>query len=138
MLNAFKDVELIFTLQQIMMKNTILLFVLNFTFLCAAAQQPAEQIFKDSAVLHGDSITFPLTLVNAFPFVSVEVNGVKGKFMFDTGLYGDIELNDNAISLPGKKAVGKGQVGSGQSFMRSVNDTIAEVKFRNGLTITIF
>jgi hypothetical protein len=55
---------------------------------------------------------------------------VKGKFMFDTGLNSAIEINDNAINLPGKKAVNKGQVGSGQSFMKSVNDTITEVKLR--------
>jgi hypothetical protein len=53
--------------------------------------------------------------------------------MFDTGLKSAIEINDNAINLPGKKALSKGQVGSGQSFMKSVNDTIAEVKFKNGL-----
>ena len=54
--------------------------------------------------------------------------------MFDTGLNSGIEINDNAISLPGKKTITKGQVGSGQSFMKSINDTIAEVKFNNGLT----
>jgi len=117
-----------------MMKQSILLFLISITFLNAAAQQPVEQVFQHTAELHGDSIIFPLTLVNAFPFVSVEVNGVKGKFMFDTGLNGGVEINDNAINLPGKKPVKKGQVGSGQSFTKNVNDTIAEVKFRNGLT----
>ncbi|MDP9076756.1 MAG: retropepsin-like domain-containing protein [Bacteroidota bacterium] len=116
------------------MRKTILLLLLSISVLQAAAQQRAEQMFENTAELHGDSIVFSLTLVNAYPFVSVEVNGVKGKFMFDTGLNSAIEINDNAISLPDKKAVKKGQVGSGQSFMKSVNDTIAEVKFKNGLT----
>jgi hypothetical protein len=116
------------------MKKTVLLFLLSIAILRATAQRPVEQVFQHTAELHGDSIAFPLTLVNAYPFVSVEVNGVKGKFMFDTGLNSGIEINDNAISLPGKKAITKGQVGSGQSFMKSINDTIAEVKFKNGLT----
>lgn len=115
------------------MKNTLLLLGLSIVMAPVAAQQ-AAQVFEHTAVLHGDSVVFPLTLVNAYPFVSVEVNGIKGKFMFDTGLKGDIEINDNAVNLPLKKAVQKGQVGSGQSFLVNVNDSIAEVKFKNGLT----
>lgn len=116
------------------MKKPILLLLLSIAILHAVAQRPAEQIFQHTAQLHGDSIVFPLTLVNAYPFVSVEVNGVKGKFMFDTGLNSGIDINDNAINLPGKKALNKQQVGSGQSFIKNINDTIAEVKFKNGLT----
>ncbi|MBS1663093.1 MAG: sigma-54-dependent Fis family transcriptional regulator [Bacteroidetes bacterium] len=114
--------------------KAILFFLLTTPILHATAQQSAEQIFQNTAQLHGDSIVFPLTLVNAYPFVSVEVNGIKGKFMFDTGLNGDMQINDNAVNLPGKRPVKKGQVGSGQSFTQNINDTIAEVKFKNGLT----
>lgn len=116
------------------MKKNFLLFLLSTVVINAVAQQPAQRVFQNKAELHGDSIVFPLTLVNAYPFISVEVNGVKGKFMFDTGLNSSIEINDNAVKLPGKKAVNRGQVGSGQSFMKSINDTITEVKFKNGLT----
>ncbi|GGG97707.1 hypothetical protein [Pedobacter zeae] len=116
------------------MKKTFLLFLLSTAVIHAVAQQPAQQVFQNKAELHGDSIVFPLTLVNAYPFISVEVNGIKGKFMFDTGLNSAIEINDNAVKLPGKKAVNRGQVGSGQSFMKSINDTITQVKFKNGLT----
>lgn len=116
------------------MKKTILLFLLSITSLRAVAQHPSEQAFQQGPELQGDSIIFPLTLVDAFPFVSVEVNGIKGKFMFDTGNKCYIEINDNVVSLPRKRAVRKGQVGSGQSFISNINDTIAEVKFKNGLT----
>jgi hypothetical protein len=116
------------------MKNRILLFLLSIAMLNATAQRPAEQVFQHKAELHGDSIVFPLTLVNAYPFISVEVNGVKGKFMFDTGLNSGIDINDNAVKLPNKKALNRSQVGSGQSFVKNINDTIAEVKFKNGLT----
>ncbi|QMW01580.1 hypothetical protein H3H32_27030 [Spirosoma foliorum] len=116
------------------MEKTLLLFLLSITSLRAVAQRPSEQVFQHGPELQGDSIIFPLTLVDAFPFVSVAVNGVKGKFMFDTGNKCYIEINDNAVNLPRKRAVSKGQVGSGQSFISNMNDTIAEVKFKNGLT----
>jgi hypothetical protein len=116
------------------MKKTLFIVLLSAIQLYALAQEPVGQVFENTAVLHGDSVIFPLTLVDAFPFVSVEVNGVKGKFMFDTGLQAAIDINDNAVNLPGKKPLKKGQVGSGQSFMQNVNDTITEVKFTNGLT----
>jgi hypothetical protein len=116
------------------MKKTILLFLLVIAILRAAAQNPSKQELQHGPELQGDSVIFPLTLVDAFPFISVEVNGVKGKFMFDTGNKCFIEINDNIVNLPGKRAVKKGQVGSGQSFISNINDTIAEVKFKNGLT----
>ncbi len=116
------------------MMKSIIIIILCARGLCTFAQQPAERVFEHTPILHGDSVVFPLTLVDAFPFVSVEVNGIKGKFMFDTGLNSAIDINDNVVHLPNKKPLSKGQVGSGQSFIQNVNDTIAEVKFKNGLT----
>ncbi|WP_316776859.1 hypothetical protein [Pedobacter antarcticus] len=116
------------------MRNTILLSLFCVTGLCTKAQKQFEQIFENTPVLHGDSIVFPITLINAFPFISGEVNGVKGKFMFDTGNRSAIDLNDNLVRLPEKKTSGKGIVGSGQSFVVNINDTIAEIKFNNGYT----
>jgi hypothetical protein len=57
--------------KQIMMKKTILLFLLSIAMLHAAAQRPAGQVFEHTPELHGDSVVFALTLVNAYPFVSV-------------------------------------------------------------------
>lgn len=50
-----------------------------------------------------DIVVFPITLINAFPFISGEVNGIKGKFMFDTGNQNALDINDNMVELPGKK-----------------------------------
>jgi hypothetical protein len=115
-------------------KIALIIALLYKSMLNVAAQQPPQHEFKHGRELEGDSIIFPLTLVDAFPFVAAEVNGVKGKFMFDTGNKCYIEINDNMVNLPGKRAVRKGQVGSGQSFISNMNDTIAEIKFKNGLT----
>ncbi|MDW8850655.1 hypothetical protein SD960_11165 [Flavobacterium sp. MMLR14_040] len=116
------------------MKKIIFVLLLCCLHFYAAAQQSSNQVFENIPILHGDTIVFPITLVDAFPFVSVEVNGVKGKFMFDTGLNGSIKINDNAVNLPNKKKKGTGIVGSGQTFTDNINDTIVEVKFKNGLT----
>lgn len=92
------------------------------------------QVFEKTAVLHGDSVVFPITLINAYPFISATVNGVSGKFMFDTGHAKSMMLNDHLVILPDKKPKGDGVVGSGQSFKVNANDTIQEIKFPNGIT----
>ncbi|TCD28703.1 hypothetical protein EZ456_04795 [Pedobacter psychrodurus] len=83
--------------------------------------------------LVGDVISFPLTIVNAFPFISGEINGVKGKFMFDTGNQDALEINNNIIPLLSQQEKGNGQVGSGQKFKTYINDNIEDVKLINGL-----
>ncbi|WP_432713669.1 hypothetical protein [Pedobacter sp.] len=116
------------------MKKIIIAFLLCSAQLCAVAQQSTNEVYEQTPVLHGDIVVLPITLVNAFPFISVEVNGVKGKFMFDTGLSLAMTINENMVKLPAKKLEGDGKFGSGQSYKVSTNDTIAEVKFSNGLT----
>jgi len=78
--------------------------------------QSVPVAYESSAVLQGDIQTFRIYMVNAFPFIPVTVNGTKGKFMFDTGNGGDIELNSNFIKLKPGKPLGKGNVASGQKF----------------------
>jgi hypothetical protein len=72
-------------------------------FLCCFAVSSTAQVYEKVPELHGDSVVFPITLINAFPFISATVNGVEGKFMFDTGSAGSITLNDNFSKLPNKK-----------------------------------
>jgi len=115
------------------MIKILLLVIFSAIGLSAMAQQSIPQVYEQNAVLHGDTVEFQITLVNAFPFISGEVNGVKGKFMFDTGNMFPIDINDKLVKLPNKKTTGNGVVGSGQSFVVHTNDTIAEVKFANGL-----
>lgn len=116
------------------MKKIILAILLCIMQLNVLGQKPTEQIYEHIPVLHGDSIVFPITMINAYPFISVEINGVKGKLMFDNGTEAALNLNDNLINLKAKKKAGKGNFGSGQSFTENITDTVAEVKFTNGLT----
>lgn len=91
------------------------------------------QIFEKTPVLHGDSVVFPIMLINGYPFISGSVNGVSGKFMFDTGYRTSLSLNDNLIDLPGKKTKSTGITGSGHGFKTSTNDTVREVTFMNSV-----
>lgn len=109
-------------------------FLLCSMQLGALGQLLTVQVYEHIPVFHGDSIVFPITMVNAYPFVSVEVNGIKGKLMFDNGTEAALNLNDNLVNLKAKKRKGKGNFGSGQSFDENITDTIAELKFINGLT----
>ncbi|WP_421943302.1 hypothetical protein [Pedobacter sp.] len=116
-----------------MSRFNLLFWVINLS-LCHALTQVKAQVFEKTAVLHGDSIVFPITLINAFPFISATVNGIPGKFMFDTGNRAAIDINDNYIKLANKKNRGDGIVASGQAFKKNINDTLQEVKFTNGIT----
>ena len=97
------------------------------------AQNTEEATIQNEFQLTGDSISFPLTIVNDFPFISGEVNGVKGKFMFDTGHKEAISINNNIVPLTTQKEIGGGSTGSGQKFRRYTNDIIEEVHLVNGL-----
>jgi len=110
------------------MKKIICLLLICGTSINIIAQKSTEKNFVPTE----DIVVFPITLVNAFPFISGEVNGVKGKFMFDTGNQNALDINDNLVHLPQKKTKGSGQVGSGQKFKANINDTIAEVKLADG------
>ena len=116
------------------MKKIITAFLLCSMQLGAIGQLSTEQIYEHIPIFHDDSIVFPITIINAYPFVSVEVNGINGKLMFDNGTEAALNLNDNLVNLKAKKRKGKGNFGSGQSFNENITDTIAEVKFINGLT----
>lgn len=110
------------------MKKIICLLLICGSSLTIMAQKITEKNFLPTE----DIVVFPITLINAFPFISGEVNGVKGKFMFDTGNQNALDINDNLVQLAQKKEKGSGQVGSGQKFKANINDTIAEVKLADG------
>lgn len=106
-------------------------FFIISTVVCAQEQE--KSAIQNEFRLTGDSISFPLTMVNAFPFISGEVNGIKGKFMFDTGKQGALEINNNMVPLSSQKQSGDGFVASGQQFKVYTNDNIGEVLLINGL-----
>lgn len=82
----------------------------------------------DLVKLSGDTRSFTLTVIDAFPFIDVTINGIRGKLMFDTGCREATILNSNALPLTYRKLAGSGSTASGQQLSRSVSDTVAEIR----------
>ena len=116
------------------MSRSLSALLLSGLSICLLAAPLKAQVYEKTPELRGDIVVLPLTLINNYPFISGAVNGVDGKFMFDTGFGAAISLNDNLISLPHKKNKRDGVTGSGQVFRNSINDTVCEVRFANGPT----
>lgn len=112
-------------------RNFILVFLMVSSI--SFAQKTEKVIVQNQFQLTGDVISFPITVINAFPFISGEINGVKGKFMFDTGHKGALDINNNIIPLLSQKEKGNGFVASGQKFKNYTNDSIEKVSLVNGL-----
>ncbi|RZJ73044.1 hypothetical protein [Flavobacterium sp.] len=86
------------------------LFVAIFAFSVSFAQETKP--IKTATYLEGDVVKIPLTIVHDWPFIDGEINGVKGKWMFDTG-------NDQAFSLHSKKVTGVASEKAGTGFVAS-------------------
>ncbi|TCD28708.1 hypothetical protein EZ456_04820 [Pedobacter psychrodurus] len=114
------------------MKKTFTLLTFLLVYTISNAQNKTEPIIENKFQLTGDTISFPLTIINAFPFISVEVNGTKGKLMFDTGAQGALDINNNIFSQSGR-STGNGNVGSGQKFKRYIIDSVKDIRLANGL-----
>lgn len=82
--------------------------------------------------LKGDSLSIPFVMVREFPFVKVEVNGVKGKLLLDTGALGTLSLNHNHLNLPAGRVIGQGNFASGQTFQVILRPSVERVRLVGG------
>lgn len=84
-----------------------------------AAIRPATDAPTCGAPFHltSKTVSFKITRVGALPFIAGSVNGVTGKFMFDTGSNKALALNDRLpINLGSEVTAGGGFAGGGQHF----------------------
>lgn len=101
------------------MKNIKFLFFLVFTISFSSYAQEtndAKTNIKKSIYLTGDVVKIPLVIIHDWPFIDGEINGVKGRWMFDTGNNGDFSLHTKKVIGVKSKTVGSGFVASGQKF----------------------
>jgi hypothetical protein len=85
-----------------------------------------------------ERLTLPLTVVNDFVFVPTEVNGTKGKMMFDTGTRKALALNDRLLKQLGPgTAKGRGHVGSGQGYTVTIRDCVHGLKIGDGSAVDV-
>jgi len=78
--------------------------------------------------LHGDQVTLPIHMVREYPFVEGEVDGVKGKFMLDTGTGEGLIINDHRVTLEGGTVLGKGFFGSGQTYEKRLRPSVKDIR----------
>jgi len=112
--------------------NSLLLVLASAWLTSSTTPLPPAQLHEFK--LRGDVQAFSLRLIDAFPFIEGEVNGQKGKFMFDTGNSLTLIPNNHLLKLPPGQPLGQGFTGSGQHFTRMLHDTIARVSLSNGLS----
>jgi hypothetical protein len=82
--------------------------------------------FSDDFKLDASKIVLPFHLVDGYILIDGEVNGKKGKFMFDTGTPFGLLLNNHYLELEKKEVVTSGNFGSGQIwdvYLDSVKET---------------
>jgi len=66
--------------------------------------------------LEGDVVKIPVDLINDWPFINGEINGVKGRWMFDTGNSKAFSIHSKKVVGVESKVVGSGFVPSGQKY----------------------
>tara|TARA_B110000208_G_scaffold141041_1_gene170191 strand:- start:109 stop:1074 length:966 start_codon:yes stop_codon:yes gene_type:complete len=104
-------------------KKILTFLVLFITFISCVQKtnnnktKVSEDLINNEGVhLEGDRIRIPITIIEDWPFIDGEINGVKGRWMFDTGNGKDISLHTRKLQGVDSKVIGSGFVGSGQTF----------------------
>jgi hypothetical protein len=96
--------------------------------LSAAGQMPPAPVRAAEARLPDDTVTLPFTMVREFPFVEGEIQGVRGKFLLDTGMRDALVINDHRVPLTGGEQIGSGFFGSGQTFVVRLNQSVRDLR----------
>jgi len=103
----------------------------------AAVEHPITDKDVNAKVhLTGDRSTLPLVLVKGYPFLEGEVNGVKGKLLFDVGELSSFALNSHRVTPPDGKVIGRGFFGSGQTFSVFRFPVVDDLKLPGGFEYT--
>ncbi|MDR6844460.1 hypothetical protein [Flavobacterium granuli] len=93
------------------MKLLKFLFVIVVTVSFNSYAQENKRIY-----LEGNVVKIPVALINDWPFINGEINGVKGRWMFDTGNSKAFSVHSKKVVGAESKAVGSGFVASGQKY----------------------
>lgn len=94
-------------------------------------------LFLISAFFSFSQTIIPFHLVDGFILINAEVNGKKGKLLFDTGTENDFFLNNHQLSLEKNQFITKGEAQSGQKLeiysspVESIVITASAIHFSN-------
>jgi len=93
----------------------------------------AEAIMNNNIYLKGDVVKIPLAIILDWPFIDGEINGEKGRWMFDTGNNVTFALHSKKVHGIGSKITGSGFTGSGQKFEVLGYPLIDQIKVGNNV-----
>ena len=97
--------------------NFLSFMVLTTSFsIYAQENNAAKTALKSDTYLEEDVVKMPLAIIIDWAFIDGEINGVKGRWMFDTGSSGALSLHSKKVHGIESKVTGSGFVGSGQKF----------------------
>lgn len=86
--------------------------------------------------LGGGVTTFPLVMVQGYPFIESSIAGVPGKLMLDTGMQAALFINYNRVPVSGARVIGRGLFGSGETFEVRLAPEIKDVRV-GGLSLPL-
>ena len=118
--NSNKDAAFIYHLDLILANQVPLKMELDVDFHILNLESTSSSApSKENAApeLSAKQISLPFHLLNGFILIEAEIDGKKGKLMFDTGSSDFISLNNNYLTnLDKKNKIGEGAVSSGQKM----------------------
>lgn len=108
--------------------KTAAIFALTLFSVATAGRVAQAHTVEPGFHLTGEEVTLPFTLARNIPFIDSEVNGVRGKLMFDTGARSALSLNNRRIPLSGGTDAGTGFFGSGQTFTILLHERVGPIR----------
>ena len=79
--------------------------------------------------------TLPFHLIDGYIFIDGQVNGKKGKFMFDTGTPFDFFLNHHFVPLAKDKYLSEGHAASGQFIVLHTQNRAVSIKLADQIQL---
>lgn len=94
----------------------------------AAAALPPATSRAPELRLPRKEVTFPIVLIDEYPFIAGRIAGVGGKLMLDTGYAHALTINEHRVPVGEALTVGKGHFGSGQAFVARLVRRVRDVR----------
>jgi hypothetical protein len=99
---------------EVITRNMKLIKILLFIVINTSSTIYAQE--NKRIYLEGDMVKIPVDLINDWPFINGEINGVKGCWMFDTGNSKAFSVHSKKVIGVESKVLGSGFVASGQKY----------------------
>lgn len=127
------------TLLVVSLMTTMILLLTHFSLEQSSALQTRAKAQESSFtfnefLIETPHVTLPFHLIDGMPVIDGAVNGIEGKFLFDTGTHFPFFLNNNRLPLSKDTFLAQGTTASGQELVLYLQDQpIESVELANQL-----